>query len=144
MRRRTRVVAAALASTAGALGALFVGAGAAAADDGDRSVACSRGEICFSRDNPASRYQKHFWYVGNHAGYTWYDVAAKRVTNWQIRNDASSLSNRDTICDVRVVNDRGVLPDITQIVPNRPDQNLFVGLDRVNDANDRHERTNCL
>jgi transposase len=144
MRLPTRVAATAVAATAAALGALFAGAGTAAADDGDRSPACNRGEICFSRDNPASRYQKHFWYAGNHAGSNWYDVSARKVTDWGVRNDASSLSNRDTICDVKVVNDRGVLPDFIQIVPNRPAVNVFVGLDRVNDANDRHERTNCL
>ena len=143
MRRNTRVLVTAIASTAAALGTICLGAGPAAADDGDRSPACNRGEICFSRDFPASRYQKHFWYVGNHAGYTWYDVQARQVTNRAIRNDASALSNRDTLCDVKVVNDRGVLPDTTQIVPNRPGENYFVFLDRVNDANDRHERTNC-
>lgn len=143
MRRSTRVIATAVASTAAALGALFVGAGTAAADNGDGNPACNRGEICFSRDNPASKYQKHFWYVGNHGGVTWVDVTTKRTTTREVRNDASSLSNRDTLCDVKVINDRGVLPDTTQIVPNRPGENYFVGLSRVNDANDRHERTNC-
>jgi hypothetical protein len=143
MSKTTRVAATALATTAAAVATLFAGAGTASADNGDGNPACNRGEICYSRDFPASRYQKHYWYVANHGGDTWVNVDTRQTTSREVRNDASALSNRDTLCDVKVINDRGVLPDDYVIVPNRPGENYFVYLGRINDANDRHERTNC-
>jgi transposase len=132
-----------LVAGAGSLALAVAGASVAAADSGDGNVACNRGEICFSRDWGNYRYQKHFWYAGADAGYVWFDTATGVATNRAIRNDASAVANRDTLCDVRVVNDRGLLPDSTITIGNLPGSVSWKFLGSINDANDRHERVNC-
>lgn len=133
-----------LVVSAGAAALAVAGTAVASADSGDNNIPCNKGEICFSRDYGNYRYQKHFWYAGNHAGYVWFDTVAKVGTNQPIRNSASAVANRDTSCDVRVVNDRGILPDFTVTIGNLPGSTTwrYVGA-TLNDANDRHERVNC-
>jgi len=131
---------------AGSLAAASLGlvaAGATAADVGDGKLACNRYEICFSKDYPASKYQKHFYYGANHEGYVWTDTSNGYATNMAVRNSASAVANRDGSCDVKVVNDRGILPDSTITIGNVPDKVSWRYLDSINDANDRHERFNC-
>ncbi len=130
----------------GSLTAVSVGvvaAGASAADVGDGKLACNKYEICFSKDYPASKYQKHFYYSANHEGYVWTDTSNGHATNIGVRNSASSVANRDGSCDVKVVNDRGILPDSTITIGNSPGSVSWRYIGSINDANDRHERFNC-
>jgi hypothetical protein len=115
---------------------------AASADVGDGQRACNSGEICISADYPASRYQRHFWYAANHTGY-FSDVVAGGSSTVPLQNHASSVSNRDSACDARIVNDRGILPDSIHTFAQHPTYNSWLQIIGVNDANDRHERVNC-
>lgn len=120
-------------STAALLGPISI----AAADSGDGRRSCNLGEICFSKDYPASSWQKHFWYAGDHQGYYWFNVSTG-ASGTAVRNSASAIKNRDTVCRVKVVNDRNVLPDGVEIYS--PNDTTWRYLSSVNDANDRHER----
>ncbi len=136
---RTKIIGGVLA-----LGLVGMTAGTASAEDiGDRKEGCNRYEICFSEHWKNYRYQKHFHYEGEHTGYRWYDTKRNRATSRDIRNSASAVANRDGRCDVRVVNDRGILPDTTRTFGNVPNRVDWRYLDKLNDANDRHERINC-
>lgn len=131
------------AATAALMAVGVAGAAAASADSGDGQEACNRYEICFSKHWDNYRYQKHFWYSGSHANYVWWDRSEHKATTSYVQNSASALANRDGSCDVKVVNDRGIFPDSTITIPNYPGSVAWRYLDHLNDANDRHERTNC-
>lgn len=110
----------------------------ASADSGDGKLACNAGEICLSRDWPATRYQKHFWNGGSHDGYSWVNTQTGGATYTKVQNSASSVKNRDSRCYMKIVNDRGPLPDNYKVIANDSTWR-YVG-DQMNDANDRHER----
>jgi transposase len=137
---RVKVIGAAAAVLLGGLAF----APAASADSGDGLEACNRGEICFTMDETSHRYRKHFWYSGSHSGYTWWDATADVQTGISVRDSADLIANRDTICNVKVIDDRGLVPDDTHDVANNPGTAVWVNIrGPVDDENDRHERHNC-
>src|SRR5690349_14106160 len=105
----------AVAATAGLIAG---GAVMATADSGDGSLACNVGEICFSRDPGNTTYQKHFWYSGNHDGYTFTNVNNGAGGQGPLRDNARQVRNRDTSCAVKVTNVRTLQPDQNQTIAN--------------------------
>jgi transposase len=134
MRRVTIAVALAGPLLAGT----FIQAGIANADSGDGSLACNAGEICFNRDGANLTYQKHFWYSGDHSGYTFTNVSTGATGQGYLRDNAYSVKNRDSSCNVKVVDDRGIYPDDYQTIDNNNSWTTLIS--SVRDQNDRHER----
>lgn len=118
-------------------GGLFL-APAASADSGDGNLACNGGEICFSRDSTNTTYQKHFWYAGNHDGYTFTNVTNGAGGQGGLRDGADQVRNRDTACSVKVVDDRGIWPDDYHVISNSGSWTRLK--DDTRNQNDRHER----
>lgn len=131
----------ALMSVAGSL--LLVGSGLALApgafaDSGDGSLACNGGEICFSRDLTNTTYQKHFFFAGDHDGYSFTNVTNGAGGQGPLKDGADQVRNRDSSCSIKVVDDRGILPDDYQVVANNGAWTVL-NTD-VRNQNDRHER----
>lgn len=83
---RGLAIAGAIAGITSGLGVV----GAQAADEGDTTTSCIAGEICFSKDSPASNVQRHFWYGAVHGGMNYtYGQAVK------FQDSISSFHNRD-------------------------------------------------
>ena len=122
-------------------GLVVTTAGVAAADSGDGSLACNGGEICFSRDDGNYTYQKHFWYSADHAGYKFVNVTNGTTTSSYVRDGADQIRNRDSNCDVKVVDDRGWYPDDVFVAIN--DGSWKTISSAVDNENDRHERFSC-
>jgi len=126
------------AVTGAAIAALAVlPAVSASADDGNSRANCSSGEICFWYDG-TSRFQKQFWNTGNHGGNNFMDTinGGYRISNQPVQDNALEVTNRDTVCDVRVGNlQGGVWAWVT--IPNNGERQ-FLGT--INNRNDRHER----
>lgn len=108
------------------------------ADSGNGQLTCDGGEICLSRDSGSFTWQKHFWWAAEHGGYYWTNVN-DGTGGTTVVNSASAVKNRDTGCTVKVINDRGALPDYVQIFAANSNT-WFSLVSGVNDANDRHER----
>ena len=134
MNRKMQVIALAVATAAGTV----FSTGVATADSGDGNLNCNAGEICFNRDGGTLTYQKHFWYSGNHSGYTFTNVETGAGGQGDLRDNAYSVKNRDSSCDVKVVDDRGVYPDDYQTIANNNSWTTLIS--SVRDQNDRHER----
>jgi hypothetical protein len=82
----------------------------AQADVGDGSLACNVGEICLAQDFDGSyEWQKHFWWDANYDGYYFTSVKTG-ASGGPVRDQVSSVKNRDTQCSVRLYNDRGIFP----------------------------------
>ena len=110
----------------------------ALADSGDGKIACNTGEICFARDDASVMYQKHFWYGASHDNYYFWDTVENDADGSELKNNADQVRNRDRTCDVKVIDDRGLLPDDVQTIPNN---GVWTPLkDSVDNENDRHER----
>jgi transposase len=110
----------------------------ASADVGDGRLTCNSGEICYSRDEGNTNYQKHFWNAGWHTDYSFTDVRNGTGGQGAVRDGADQIRNRDTRCNVKVVNDHGVLPDQHRTYVN--DGSWYVLHSDVRNKNDRHER----
>ncbi|MGW0433362.1 hypothetical protein ACWDV4_12600 [Micromonospora sp. NPDC003197] len=105
----------------------------ASADNGNNQPGCSRGEICFWWDT-GTRFQKQFWYTGNHGGNNFMDGTS--VSSLPVQDNARDVTNRDTDCQVRVGNlGNGLWTWV--YIPN-DGKRYFLSL--VNNRNDRHER----
>lgn len=107
----------------------------AAVSPGTASAACDYREICFYQDDNGgggvwetqSRASSHTNIFGSN-GYT-------------VRNNVDSVRNRDSSCDIKVVDDRGINPDDVDTVPN---DGLMKNLkSSVDNENDRHEKGSC-
>jgi transposase len=121
----------------GALAMVGAFAAPASADVGDGRLACSSGEICFTRDL-TTNFQKHFWAAGWHTDYTFTDVRNGNGGQGAVRDNAEMIRNRDTRCNVKVVNDHGVLPDQHRTYVN--DGTWYILHNEVLNKQDRHER----
>jgi transposase len=121
----------------------FVGAGVtiANADSGDGNLACNGGEICFARDDGSYTYQKHFYYGASHDNYVFTNVTTGSADGGYLKNNADQIRNRDSSCDVKVVDDRGIYPDDVFTAVNDGNWKTISG--EVDNENDRHERFNC-
>jgi transposase len=137
MRGRARTALVICALVAGAL--VGLAPGAAVADVGDGLLSCNRGEICFNRDVPAGRYQKHFWYNAEHSSYQFTNVSTGACCQGPLRDNADTVKNRDTTCYVLVVDDRGIFPDDSQRVPINHTA-WFDLASSIDNENDRHVR----
>jgi hypothetical protein len=142
---RKRLVAA--MTLAGAIAATQVGfAGVAtAADIGDGQSPCNKYELCYSKDNPKSQWQKDYFDSGDDGVGSQYfvDVNSGNAGPTKVLNNASSMNNRDSECDVKVVdyNSDGTVILASQDFSNHPDTNSWVGFtSRMNDHNDAHLR----
>jgi hypothetical protein len=123
----------------------FVVIAATAADTGDNRGACDMYEICYSRDNPASSYQRHYYYSGNDSESpgTFMYIATSAYGYGYVLNHASSMNNRDTACDVQVVdwNQYGTAMLYWQWFSRHPSYGAWAPFDsRMNDHNDAHLR----
>jgi hypothetical protein len=110
---------------------------AAHADNGDETPNCVRGEICFYWNNE-ERYQKHFYWYGNHSGNYFMDYVAGNnvISNIPLQDHAWYVKNRDTGCTIRVgaldINGRWQWDYI-------PNDGVKRWLTNTADRNDRHE-----
>jgi len=129
--KRMTLVAAALSA------AVVLPATAALADDGDGNLACNSGEICYTWDGTYT-YQKHFWNAGNDDNYVFTNVTNGVRSGYQVRDNAWGVWNRDTACNVRIVDDRGFYPDDVQTIYRNGGWTKLI--DSVRNQNDRHER----
>lgn len=109
-----------------------------AGDYGDGKLSCNSGEICLSKHYGDYTWQKHFWYGASHSGYYWTNVNTGSGGT-AVVNSASAIKNRDTSCAVKVVDDRGWLPDNYATFASGDTVWRYVGSE-LNDRNDRHER----
>jgi hypothetical protein len=81
-----------------------VAAAATGPDNGDGNPICHSAEICYSQDNPASDYQKDYYWGGSDgADYASFHDIYTGYLGQRVLNHASSMNNRDTVCDVFVV-----------------------------------------
>ncbi|MEV8518077.1 hypothetical protein [Dactylosporangium sp. NPDC051484] len=86
------------------LAAAMAVAAPASADDGDGTLNCVNGEICFRENANNSNNVKHFWNGANH----WQQENCQLChiayrftgTNHYVMDNANSVRNRDTICTV--------------------------------------------
>jgi hypothetical protein len=115
-----------------------VAATASAADVGDGLLSCNRGEICFARDIPSTTYQKHFWYSADHNGYYFTNVNTGNRDGGPLQDHADQVRNRDTVCAVLVVDNRGIFPDDSYRAPN---DGVWKNIpSTVDNENDHHTR----
>lgn len=155
VRRASR---AAVPATVGVILVLGAASPAQGEDVGDGYLDCNGGEICLimmdvcntstiNCSNPKGAvyltYQKHFWWSQSHASYEWTDVYTGDKTSWTVRNSASAIRNRDTQCSVKVIDDRGPIPDDVQYILQGLGHSYFDLQSHVDDQNDRHERYSC-
>jgi transposase len=111
---------------------------ASAADNGDGYLACNAGEICFAKDDGSTTYQKHFFWGADHANYTFVNTSSGAATAFLLKDNADQVRNRDSSCAVRVIDDRGIIPDDWQDIPNNGNWTTLIS--SVDNENDRHER----
>ncbi len=109
-------------------------------DVGNGLEVCSYMEICFHDWTSTDRYRKHFWWSAHHDNYRWWDATANRRVGW-VRNDINTVSNRDSSCAVKVIDDNGQHPGSFYVVPN--DGWTYLLPSDVRNRNDRHQRVNC-
>ncbi|GAB1689471.1 hypothetical protein [Krasilnikovia sp. M28-CT-15] len=118
--------------------ATLFGSPALAGDNGDGTAGCNYGEICLNYSNPGGNWQRHFWKGGNDTGY-WTDVRDSHQTSTLVHDQASSLKNRDSSCDVLEVDYNGTAIRNQQWFANGASS--FVGFtSAMNDKNDAHWR----
>lgn len=117
---------------------LLVPALVASADNGDGQEACNSGEICLSDLGTNERWRKHFWYNANYDGYQWWDSTDNHYEG-AVRDDTSGVRNRDSVCDVRLTNDRII--DEHYTVANDGQLHSLVGV--FDNVADWHTRVNC-
>jgi transposase len=123
------------------IGSILAVPNIASADVGDGQLACNAGEICFARDLDNTTYQKHFWYAGSHDGYTFTNVTTGATNQGNLKDGADQLRNRDSVCDVKVIDVITFLPDDSHTVANN---GSWTALETdVRNQNDKHERVNC-
>ena len=125
------------------LGALLTSiATVAQADNGDGLLGCNQYEICFSRDADNNTYQRHFYYSdGDHDNDYFTNVNTGVVTSSKLHDNAYKVRNRDGSCDVQVKDNNGLLPAVTDAIPNN---GTWTNLkDGVRNQNDEHLRVNC-
>ena len=144
---RLRALAVTVGAALVALCAQIIVAGQASADNGDNSGPCTNGEFCYSKDNPATNYQRDYWWSGNDSASPayWYHVTQGMWTAVKVLNNASSANNRDNVCDVWVVdwNSTGTARVREQRFPRHPSTNQWVGfISGLGDHNDAHLRCN--
>lgn len=109
----------------------------ATADNGDNTPSCVANEICLSKD-AGTPWQKHFWWGAEHGGYYWVNVTTG-VGGTTVVNSASVVKNRDSACSIKIIDDRGILPDNYQVFAAAI--NTWYPLNSaLNNQNDRHER----
>jgi hypothetical protein len=126
------------AASVAALGLGALAAPGAVADVGDGNLACNRGEICLSYSS-SNVYQKHFWNAGSHGAYNFTNVNNGQASSHPVRDNTYSVWNRDTTCTVKVIDDKGILPDDVHSIGKN--QGGWIKLsDSVRNQNDRHER----
>lgn len=119
---------------------------ARAADVGDGQLLCNKYEICYSRDYPASSYQRDYYWSGNDTDKpgSWFWVNNLYGYGY-VLNSASSINNRDTACDVWVVdwNQYGTVRINDEQFGHYPDMMWWQPFKSVlNDRNDAHLRCN--
>ncbi|MFK3980537.1 hypothetical protein ACI2K4_09180 [Micromonospora sp. NPDC050397] len=134
---RMKALATVFATSVAATLLAVLPAGAASADNGDGTSNCVSGEICFYW-NSEDRYQKHFYYYGDHGGNNFMDYGAGNnvISGIPLQDHAWYVRNRDTGCRIRV----GAL-DINgqwqwDYIPN---DGVKRWLTNTADRNDRHE-----
>ena len=143
MRQRSllRVLSGAAAAILATVLGLAVSSGPASADHGDGYIECNSGEICLNADYPDGNLERQFWYGGYDNGY-WVSRSTQQDTNIWVKNSASSLRNRDTVCDIF---------EVDYIDSSRVGSEWFthggygaayyIGFDsNINDQNDAHWR----
>lgn len=118
--------------------AVFGATAASAADSGDGYLACNSGEICFGSADGNTTYQKHFFWGADHANYFFTNVNTGVQSTTPLKDNADQVRNRDSACAVRVIDDRGILPDDWQDIPNNGNWTTLITT--VDNENDRHER----
>jgi hypothetical protein len=118
---------------------IFVGISApASADIGDSNPDCNSGEICLDRAYPAGVHQRHFWDGGTDSG-TWTVVRTGDRIGQKVHDDASSIRNRDTMCDVIEVDYNGSTVRASQTFRRGAASFVYIGAS-LNDKNDAHWR----
>lgn len=126
-----------LAAAAVGASTLVVGA---IADDAVSAHNCNYREICFydySNASTSAGWYKTLSRALNHTNILW----VNGTNGSYLRNDANSVINRDSACDIKVVDDRGWYPDDVQNIPNN---GLIYNLgSSVRNQNDRHEKGSC-
>jgi hypothetical protein len=130
-----------LAAAVAFVGTAVLNGQSASADVGDGLLSCNSGEICYSRDPANTTYQKHFWWASDHAGYQFTNVSTGATNQGALQNGADQIRNRDTSCEVKTVDDRGIFPDDVYNVYHDGTWHDIPG--SVDDENDRHERHAC-
>lgn len=116
----------------------------AVADDGDGLENCNRGEICVHEGQTSERYRKHFWYDAvYYSNIKFFDSVTNQYIGLSVLNNVSSVRNRDTECDVRLI-DYGTDPDTSYVVANRPDNSINQNIAAVfGDRANAHTRVFC-
>ena len=96
---------------------------------------CTTGEICFYKnDNAGGAVYETISRSQSHSNLKFSDGTA-------VKNNVDSVKNRDTSCNIKVVDDRGVLPDDWQTIVN--DSKSHNLMSSVSNQNDRHEKGSC-
>lgn len=134
-----RAAAAVLALGASCL--VMTAARADGTDNGDGIVSCNRYEMCYSQDNPASSWQRDFFYSGDDGPY-YFRYTANNSLGGRVLNHASSMNNRLT-CYARVIdwNSNATAVSAYQDFSAHPDSSKWVAFtSRMNDHNDAHLR----
>lgn len=113
----------------------------AVADDGDGLENCNRGEICVHEGQTSEQYRKHFWYDAvYYSSVKFFDSVTNQRTGLQVLNNVSSVRNRDTVCDVTLI-DYGTDPDTYYKIFKRPDNSVNVNIaSAFGDRANAHER----
>lgn len=139
---RISIKAATLAAVAA--GTLVFGVHPASADSGDGLEACNRGEICVHEGQSSEQYRKHFWYNAiYYSSVKFYDSVTNQTTGLAVLNNVSSVRNRDTQCDIRLI-DYGTNPDTSFVVANRPDATINQNIaSQFGDRANEHIRVYC-
>ena len=110
-------------------------------DFGDNIVSCNRGELCYSQDNPATSWQRDFWWSGDDGPY-YFRYTANYSIGGRVLNHASSMNNRLS-CYARVIdwNADATAVSAYQDFSQHPDSSKWVAFNsRMNDHNDAHLR----
>lgn len=117
---------------------VLVFAGAVAGHRVPAGATCTTGEICFYKnDDGGGAVYETISRAQAHANLKFSDGTA-------VRNNVDSVANRDTSCNIKVVDDRGIYPDDWQTIPNTPSRTKPINLiGSVSNQNDRHEKGGC-
>lgn len=106
-----------------------------AAVPGIASAACNGGEICYyQNDNGGGGEYKTIKRSFSHTNINFNNGVA-------LRDNADSVKNRDTNCDIKVIDDRGWYPDDVDTIPNDGLLRNLKGA--VDNENDRSEVGSC-